>query len=719
MADKSKNRPTVEGPAGFTPGRTPSRLDTETTTSIGTGPGDDQWDAQAENRARTERESLVNERKRAEGAAANAERAATNAERAATAAEIERNKAKNLIAKAEKKQTKIFNDTNALLEQLKTIKKTIETEMGEAREEALAAKTVTSVLRNEAGTARNESIAAKNLAEEARKNAELLRTEAERQARNAATAAGLAQSAERRVQNTATETKESARLAKEAGLQAKASANISAESAARAVETVKELNTVVANYKESLKTYTENKDAELQKKVNEQLSEITKEMNEIKSQMTKLAEEEKVTPALVASIQKSNKGIQANLSNSTINAPTNAPTNSSEYTRGKMGICFIKFEGRTNILNPYVKNQESRNRINPILPVNFNVDLEGIGDFADVSAGNYLFIDNFKLRLSDFKNMNRNEFIELILNPQEFIEFLEKLEKSSVERQFVDFRKKDLSKEDRKINKENAKIYAAKLFAAEEDFNIIYPRRPDGSGGYYFDYVIMSHEIEKKDIKGPDAFRFDVKKEEVDIPDHLMPTNTNSPEKYTFFTFKIKLILDSRDRSEITNEDLKIVGCEQRKARIYKIMGELEGTKQIITAILGPEGAKKYLVDDTKMEKLHGRVKPLPSKLKRYQRDKSILDKLSYVSQMNQRDLPLSRTNQEEALRRERIGRNSLITRRPTIGGKKKTKRIIYHKNKDKCNKKTKKGFFKKNYQKRKNTKKMIKKNIFKKTRKF
>ena len=707
MAD---NRGTELGLGGETPARTPSRSDTETSTSIGTGPGDDQWDAQAENRARTERESLLNERKRAEDAATNAE--------------IARNEAKNLIAEAKKKQTKIFNDTNALLKELKTIKNTIETEI---REQALTAKTLTSVLRNEAGVARNESIKARNesikainQAEEARQNAEALRreaqtarNEAEGQARNAATAAGFAQSAELRVQNTATETKESARLAKEAGLQAKASANISAESAARAVETVKELNTVVANYKESLKTYTENKDAELQKKVNEQLSEITKEMNEIKSQMTKLAEEEKVTPALVASIQKSNKGIQANLSNSTINAatnaPTNAPTNSSEYTRGKMGICFIKFEGRTNILNPYVKNQESRNRINPILPVNFNVDLEGIGDFADVSAGNYLFIDNFKLRLSDFKNMNRNEFIELILNPQEFIEFLEKLEKSSVERQFVDFRKKDLSKEDRKINKENAKIYAAKLFAAEEDFNIVYPRRPDGSGGYYFDYVIMSHEIEKKDIKGPDAFRFDVKKEEVVIPDHLMPTNTNSPEKYTFFTFKIKLILDSRDRSEITNEDLKIVGCEQRKARIYKIMGELEGTKQIITAILGPEGAKKYLVDDTKMEKLHGRVKPLPSKLKRYQRDKSILDKLSYVSQMNQRDLPLSRTNQEEALRRERIGRNSLITRRPTIGGKKKTKRIIYHKNKDKCNKNTKMGFFKDNYQKRKNTKKMIK----------
>jgi hypothetical protein len=491
--------------------------------------------------------------------------------------------------------------------------------------------------------------------------------------------------------------------------EAKKSADASAESAAEAVKTVKELNAVVANYKETLKTYTENKDAELQKKVNEQLSEITKVMNEIKSLMTKLAEEKKVTPALVASIQKSNKGIQANLSNSTINTPTNAATNSSEYTRGKMGICFIKFEGKTNILNPYANSPETRNIINPILPVNFNVNLEGIGDFADVEAGNYLFVDNFKLKLSDFKNMNRSDFIELILNPRKYIEFLQKLENSSVERQFVDFRKKgQLNKEDRKINKENAKIYAAKLFASEEDFNIVYPRNPDGSGGYYFDYIIMSHELKKKSIEGPDAFRFDIEKEQ------LQNNNTNTG--YTFFTFKIKLILDSRERYEIAPEDVKAVGCQQRKAKIYKIMGSLKGTKTLITAILGPEGAKKYLVDDTKMEELHGRAKPLPSKLKGYQRDKSMLNKLSFVSQVNPRNIPVARSNQEDALRKQRTGQYSLIRSNPTIGGK-KTKRIIYHK-KDKYNKKTKKRFYKKNYHKRENTKKLIKKKIFKKTRK-
>ena len=77
--------------------------------------------------------------------------------------------------------------------------------------------------------------------------------------------------------------------------------------------------------------------------------------------------------------------------------------------------------------------------------------------------------------------------------------------------------------------------------------------------------------------------------------------NNNTDKGYTFFTFKIKFILDPRARDEIRPQDFKAVGCQQRKAQIYKIMGSLEGTKQIVTAILGPEGAKKYLVDDTKM----------------------------------------------------------------------------------------------------------------------
>ena len=496
------------------------------------------------------------------------------------------------------------------------------------------------------------------------------------------------------------------RIAKEASNQAKTSADASAKSAAKAVKTVKELNTVVANYKESLKTYTENKDAELQKKVNEQLSKITKEMDEIKSQMTKLAKEDKVTPALVASIQQSNKGIQANLSNSAIR---NAPTNSSEYTRGKMGISFIKFEGYTNILNPYARDRRNNNIINPILPVNLNVNLEGIDNFADVAPGNYLFVDNFQLRLSDFKSMNRNDFIQLILSPKNYIEFLEKLEQSSVERKFVDFRKKTkLSKEERKINKENAKIYAAKLFANEESFNIVFPGQGTRNG-YYFEYIIMNHEIKKKNIIGPDAFRFDVKRERLQ--------NNNTDKGYTFFTFKIKLILDSRERDEIKPEDFKTVKCNQRKARIYKIMGSLEGTKQIVTAILGPEGAKKYLVDDTKMKELHGMAKPLPSSIRKYKQQRSMLDKLSFVSPVDRGDLPVSRSNAERELQRQRLSQRSLVSSRvaPRMEGGKKTKRIINYKNKSKDNKKTKKRNINKKFHKNEKSKKL--KN-FKKNRK-
>ena len=491
-----------------------------------------------------------------------------------------------------------------------------------------------------------------------------------------------------------------------------------------AIKLVNQTNAMVEEFKQATINYVAGVGDAQRGELNAKLQEIDEKMKELDEKTKQLAEKESVDPGLVEDLKKENETVEKIVDNSkeaTANANTEEP-----LERSKMGICFIKFEGTTNILNPYADSQETRNKINPILPVNFNVGLEGIGDFADVPAGNYLFVDNFQLKLSDFKKMNRSEFIDLILNPQEFILFLEKLERSSVERKFVDFRKKEkLSKEDRKINKENAKIYARKLFGSGEDFNIVYPKQPDGSGGYYFDYVIMSYEIEKKDIKGPDAFRFDVekqeiKKEEVEIAQKggaLSPSNTNSPEKYTFFTFKIKLVLDSRERSEITPEDLKIVGCEQRKARIYKIMGKLDGTRSIITTILGPEGAKKYLADDTDMEKLHGRAKPLPSKLKGYQREKSMLDKLSFVSQVNPRDIPSSRSNQEDVLRRQRMGQNSLITSSPTIGGKKTKRIIIYHK-KDKYNKKTKKGIYKQNHKKYKNTKKLIKKKKIKKTRK-
>lgn len=467
----------------------------------------------------------------------------------------------------------------------------------------------------------------------------------------------------------------------------------SQEATERAIELVNKTNDMVEQFKRDTINYVAGVGNAQRAEIGTRLQEIDEKMKELNEKTKELAEKKDVDPELVEDLKKNNKQIQ------TIVTTPNT-TQPQPLKRGKMGICFIKFEGYTNILNPYADDRKNSNIINPILPVNFNVNLEGMGDFSDVPAGNYLFVDNFKLKLSDFRNMNRSDFINLILNPKQFIEFLEKLEKSSVERQFVDFRKKgQLSKEERRINKENAKIYAAKLFAKEQDFNIVYPKKADGSGGFYFDYIIMTHELKKKSIEGPDAFRFHVKKEQLQ--------NNDTKQGYTFFTFKIKLVLDSRERYEITPKDIKTVGCQQRKARIFKIMGSLKGTKQIITAIMGPEGAKKYLVDDTKIEELHGRAKPLPSKLERYKQEKSILDKLSFVSQVDRRDLPVSRNNQERALQRERLGQSSLsgsITR-PKLEGGKKTKRILYQKNKSK---KTKKEFYKK-CQKYKNTKKIVK----------
>jgi hypothetical protein len=340
--------------------------------------------------------------------------------------------------------------------------------------------------------------------------------------------------------------------------------------------------------------------------------------------------------------------------------------------------------------------------------VNLNVNLEDIDNFADVAPGNYLFVDNFQLKLNDFKSMNRNDFIQLILSPKNYIEFLDKLEQSSVERKFVDFRKKTkLNKEERKINKENAKIYAAKLFANEETFNIVIPKTVNRNG-YYFEYIIMSHEIKKKGIVGPDAFRFDVKREQLQ--------NNDTDKGYTFFTFKIKLILDSRERDEMKPGDFKAVKCNQRKARIYKIMGSLEGTKQIVTAILGPEGAKKYLVDDTKMKELHGMAKPLPSNLAKTRVKKRMFDKLSYVSQVDGRDLPRSRRNEQRALQSNRARQRSLASSfSQRMSGGKKTKRINY---KVKNNKKTKKRIFYEKQQKIKKSKKMKKIEKTRKTRK-
>ena len=89
-----------------------------------------------------------------------------------------------------------------------------------------------------------------------------------------------------------------------------------------------------------------------------------------------------------------------------------------------MGRPFIKFEGHTNILNPYARTRNN-NIINP--PTGkFQCKSRG-HRYRRCVPGNYLFVDNFQLRLSDFKNMNRTDFIQLILNAKNYIEFLRNL----------------------------------------------------------------------------------------------------------------------------------------------------------------------------------------------------------------------------------------------------------------------------------------------------
>ena len=434
------------------------------------------------------------------------------------------------------------------------------------------------------------------------------------------------------------------------------------------------------------------------------LTDIDVQMRALEEKTKELAQKKEIDPEIVETLDQGVQTIKNTVKNTVKN------TNNSKkqsFTRQKMGIGFISFEGHTNILNPFSKNKTNSNIINPILPVNFNVNLEGVGDFSDISAGNYLFVDNFRLRLDDFRNMNRTDFIQLVLNPLKYIDFLKSLEASNVERQFIDFRnKQSLSKDDKKIYKENAKIYAAKLFGPGQNFNIVHQGQGQRQGGYYFEYTIMSHELMKKNIEGPDAFRFDVSTNK--ITDAMRNTN------YTFFNFKVKLILDSREQSEITPGDMKRVGCDQRRARIFKIMGSLEGTKKLVTAIMGPEGAKKYLVDDTKMEQIHGRAKPLPSKVRQFKQDKTMLDKLSYVSQIGRNELPMSRNEEMRRMGLQTQKPLSLSnTRNVSIGGKKTKK----HNNKNSIKKKINK--LKKNQQKKIQTKKMKKMKKFKKTRKL
>jgi hypothetical protein len=93
-----------------------------------------------------------------------------------------------------------------------------------------------------------------------------------------------------------------------------------------------------------------------------------------------------------------------------------------------------------------------------------------------------------------------------------------------------------------------------------------------------------------------------------------------------------------------------------------------------------------------------------------------MFDKLSYVSQVDGRDLPRSRRNEQRALQSNRARQRSLASSfSQRMSGGKKTKRINY---KVKNNKKTKKRIFYEKQQKIKKSKKMKKIEKTRKTRK-
>ena len=116
----------------------------------------------------------------------------------------------------------------------------------------------------------------------------------------------------------------------------------------------------------------------------------------------------------------------------------------------------------------------------------------------------------------------------------------------------------------------------------------------------------------------------------------------------------------------------------------------------------------------------------MPSRIKKRKRDTVIANKLSYVSKIDRGDLPTNPTNEADARRRQRLSQRSLTSANKgiNVSGGKKTKRIMYHKNtkktinkttNKKTNKKTKKGIYNKKHN---FTKKLIKKQKLKKTRK-
>lgn len=373
------------------------------------------------------------------------------------------------------------------------------------------------------------------------------------------------------------------------------------------------------------------------------IEEIDQFMQTMKSTVDELKNSKSATPLDIAStistLTDSSATIgttitSSNISNSEASNENNNDNNEflqTEKLKTQMGISFIKFKVITNILNTLARNQKTMNQINPVLPVNFDVNFEELGQFSDIPIGNYLFINNFKLRKRDFQSMSRSDFIKLICNPLEFIKFLKMLRKNDKERVFYNLNKPKLSLQELDIYKNNALIYANILFSEEQSFNIVDPRRR-----LYYQYTIMNHVLDKTPYKlkgGQDATKYDLKPGKID---------TTQRNDYVFFDFKIELVLDKRSSFNIDQSEIKKVGCKQRRIKIYQILGSLKETKNALTYILGERDARKYLVDDTEMEELHSEAKPLPSKRRDFAKRVSMADKLQLVSRTQDTLLPMS-----------------------------------------------------------------------------
>ena len=686
MSDpKEAKRPTLTGPAGLTPGYTPRYgIESQIQPQPQPQPG----------RITDTREPLYNRYNQPPQRSLGSNFGISNTPRSSGSPVIYNSNDEGSLLD-------IQNDTDTIMESLEemqtqlndAVKKVTESEE-RIKQQQIAKEQQASTAANTASSAANTATTAANTASSAANTATSAANKASKSSAKAFTQSIIAQTSANNAKQSATFTKNKAR---------------------QAVQLVDQVTNMVNSFRQEVGNYVDQeigrsisqKNAAQQANINAKLTAMEEAIENIKKMVDTLAKKKQISDSVLEDIETgadSIKSIDSDIGKRAVSAKEGKTQ--SQKKKRTMGICFIKFKGSTNIVNTMIRNKRDMNSINPILPVNFNAELEGLGDFDDISRGNYLFIDNFQLRESDFKKMTRDEFIKLILDPFDFIEFIKKLRKSETERVFYKLDKPKLNTLELKIYKDNAAIYAKILFSSELTFNIV-----NRNNRMYYEYTIMNYEMNKMPIKltgGPDAYKFDVSEKN---------TDTKGRGDYLYFEFNIKLILDKRQGANIRAHEIQKVGCDQRKIKIYKLLGSLDGTKSILTYFLGENGAKRYLVDDTKLEKLHSDAKPLPSRKQAFNIRKSMMDNLSIVAKTQNVMLPRSEQDLYNNVRRQQQKGLSLLNvpSNYLIGGRKKqTKKIYfvdeYYRKKHKTSKKNHKP---------KNTKKMTIYNKNKKTKKI